>query len=265
MANSGSFTTFAPLGAGPAGIVGAWVAAINATPPFFAVAIGSCFGAVDAATGQAVTITITSTMPPCSPDSTPAGCTYNPLIKKDDLDRDTDGDGLKDWEELALGTDPNNWDSDGDGVPDGEDNCPLTPNPDQEDSDGDGTGDACDANPPIVANGDLVVGAPAKTVTVDPTANDHHPGGDPEDLFVVPVGEPKYGKVYQNNDGTLTYRPYPGPHLHRPGAAQGVRAGLRVPALGSGLRDHRARVVAPVRRQQPAAAGDGPFWFQGSS
>jgi len=35
-------------------------------------------------------------------------------------------------------------DSDDDGVPDGEDNCPETPNPDQTDTDDDGDGDACD-------------------------------------------------------------------------------------------------------------------------
>ena len=33
---------------------------------------------------------------------------------------DTDGDGLKDEEELLLGTDPHNWDTDGDGLSDGD-------------------------------------------------------------------------------------------------------------------------------------------------
>ena len=36
------------------------------------------------------------------------------------LSRDSDGDGLRDWEELLFRTDPQNRDSDGDGTPDGE-------------------------------------------------------------------------------------------------------------------------------------------------
>ena len=79
---------------------------------------------------------------------------------------DSDGDGLTDAEELALGTNPNNPDTDGDGVADGEDNCPLVSNPNvaqwtdikgeihsnsQPDFDLDGIGDACD-NCPTVYN-----------------------------------------------------------------------------------------------------------------
>ena len=96
-----------------------------------------------------------------------------------DVVTDSDSDGLTDFEESALGTDPNNPDSDddgvldgddafpldasetsdtdgdgigdnadtdddNDGVPDGSDNCPLVANVDQADDDGDGVGNACD-------------------------------------------------------------------------------------------------------------------------
>ncbi len=44
--------------------------------------------------------------------------TQEELIK--DLNKDTDKDGLKDWEEVLWKTDPNNPDTDGDGTPDGE-------------------------------------------------------------------------------------------------------------------------------------------------
>ncbi|MBI3020207.1 MAG: hypothetical protein HYY60_02680 [Parcubacteria group bacterium] len=37
-----------------------------------------------------------------------------------DAQKDSDNDGLKDWEEVLWKTDPNNPDSDGDGTPDGE-------------------------------------------------------------------------------------------------------------------------------------------------
>lgn len=36
------------------------------------------------------------------------------------VEKDSDGDGLKDWEEALWGTDPNNPDTDGDGAEDGE-------------------------------------------------------------------------------------------------------------------------------------------------
>jgi hypothetical protein len=48
-------------------------------------------------------------------------------------DVDSDGDGLKDWQEALWGTDPHNPDTDGDGVPDGQEvatgHDPLVPGP----------------------------------------------------------------------------------------------------------------------------------------
>jgi len=52
------------------------------------------------------------------------------------LDKDSDGDGLKDWEEALWKTDPNNPDTDGDGTPDGEEiklgRDPLKKGPDDK-------------------------------------------------------------------------------------------------------------------------------------
>lgn len=41
-------------------------------------------------------------------------------LRTEFLDMDSDGDGLRDWEESLWGTDPKNSDSDGDGTPDGQ-------------------------------------------------------------------------------------------------------------------------------------------------
>ncbi len=50
----------------------------------------------------------------------------------EELNRDSDKDGLKDWEEIIFHTDPHNPDTDGDGTPDGEEvrlgRDPLKPN-----------------------------------------------------------------------------------------------------------------------------------------
>lgn len=51
-------------------------------------------------------------------------------------DKDSDNDGLKDWEETLWKTDPNNPDTDGDGTPDGQEvnqgRDPLKPGPDDK-------------------------------------------------------------------------------------------------------------------------------------
>jgi len=72
----------------------------------------------------------------------------------DACDPDTDGDGLSDVEEIAIGTDPLDEDSDDDLVCDGgnqvgscdlpgPDNCPFVANFDQSNGDAFSAGDAC--------------------------------------------------------------------------------------------------------------------------
>lgn len=57
-------------------------------------------------------------------------------------DTDSDGDGLLDSEEDAIGTDPNNKDSDGDGLTDGDEVNQFETDPNNADTDGDGYSDA---------------------------------------------------------------------------------------------------------------------------
>ena len=72
-----------------------------------------------------------------------AGKEKGPLVviadQTNQLDKDTDSDGLKDWEELLWKTDSGKADTDGDGTPDGEeinlDRNPLKVGPDDKISD----------------------------------------------------------------------------------------------------------------------------------
>jgi hypothetical protein len=78
---------------------------------------------------------------------------------------DTDEDGLKDWQELAVsGTNPELIDSDQDAVSDSLDNCPMVANADQLDGDRDGTGDVCEITQP---------GAAVKGLLLDAARVDH--------------------------------------------------------------------------------------------
>lgn len=69
---------------------------------------------------------------------------YNGGVNATDPNKyDTDGDGLSDGEELALGTNPNNPDTDGDSIFDGDEVHGWPPsNPQLVDSDGDGAPDS---------------------------------------------------------------------------------------------------------------------------
>jgi hypothetical protein len=77
------------------------------------------------------TVDVPTTLP-LSPDSGSGGT-------------DSDGDGLPDDEELALGTDPTDVDSDDDGLTDGEEVSQFGSDPLLGDSDGDGLNDAGEA------------------------------------------------------------------------------------------------------------------------
>jgi hypothetical protein len=66
------------------------------------------------------------------------------IVIDPDCTPDTDGDGICDEQELAIGTDPNNPDTDGDGISDG-DEILLGTNPLNPDTDGDGILDGDEA------------------------------------------------------------------------------------------------------------------------
>jgi len=75
---------------------------------------------------------------------------------------DSDGDGLSDGEEIAIGSDPNDSDSDDDGVPDGAELNPYADsdgdgqlNVNDPDSDNDGIPDATEMGLPCLVQGEL--------------------------------------------------------------------------------------------------------------
>ncbi|HHX63251.1 MAG TPA: hypothetical protein GX707_21465, partial [Epulopiscium sp.] len=58
-----------------------------------------------------------------------------------DYEKDSDGDGLPDWFEKEIGTDPYSVDTDGDGLPDGYEYCVLGTDPLKKDTDDNGIED----------------------------------------------------------------------------------------------------------------------------
>ncbi len=96
-----------------------------------------------------------------------------------DADVDTDGDGLTDDEEAALGTDPENVDSDGDGMKDGWENS-IGLDPNDSDSDDDGVDDGTETR--------------EGTDPLNPdTDGDGHDDGEESDLGSDPMNAMSYG------------------------------------------------------------------------
>ncbi len=89
--------------------------------------------------------TETATPEPATPEATPAPATpaASPAASPAPVDTDSDGDGLVNSDEIAIGTDPDNPDTDGDGLTDGEE-VELGTDPLQADTDEDGIDDGAE-------------------------------------------------------------------------------------------------------------------------
>lgn len=88
-----------------------------------------------------------ATPAPASPEATPAPATpaASPAASPVPQDIDSDGDGLVNADEIAIGTDPDNPDTDGDGLTDGEE-VELGTDPLVADTDEDGINDGDEVN-----------------------------------------------------------------------------------------------------------------------
>jgi hypothetical protein len=112
------------------------------------------------------------------------------IDEQDECAVDTDSDGVPDWQEVELGTDPDQADSDGDGLDDGEEG-ELGTDPLDEDTDGDGLTDGEEVEyglDPTLADSDGDGVDDYEEVTVDTDGDGltdwdetHTHGSDPDD------------------------------------------------------------------------------------
>lgn len=112
--------------------------------------------------GWSVTTYAVSTAPGVQPTSSTRAVTSDPDLP------DTDGDGLTDAQEMALGTDPRSADTDGDGLTDAQE-IALGTNPLDADTDNDMRSDGDEVNVPHTIS---VTGGTPYTVFSDPLVAD---------------------------------------------------------------------------------------------
>lgn len=110
--------------------------------------------------------------------------------------RDTDGDGLKDVEEVNLGTNPNQKDTEGDGLSDFEEVKKWKTDPLKIDTDGDGYTDGeevqagydpTDPQKQLDSDGDGLGDADEKKFGTDPFNSDTDGDGIPDNLDINPT------------------------------------------------------------------------------
>jgi outer membrane protein OmpA-like peptidoglycan-associated protein len=140
---------------------------------------------------------------------------YEDQIGTDPNNPDTDGDGLKDGEEVnAYKTDPKNPDTDGDGLKDGEEVKTYSTNPLNPDTDGD----------------QLLDGEEVNTYTTNPnnadTDGDRLNDGEEVNVYRTnPLNKDSDGDTLSDGDEALTYKTDP---LNRDTDAGGIDDGTEV-------------------------------------
>ena len=116
---------------------------------------------------------------------------FTPILMEPPID--TDGDGLSDWAEVILGSDPTRWDTNGDGVPDGL-AVRLGISLRSLDTDGDGISNADE-----IANG------------TDPLSVDTDGDGHPDNLDAFPLDPTRWDPLPAGDGSPLVIqlvRPY---------------------------------------------------------
>lgn len=140
---------------------------------------------------------------------------YEDKIGTDPNNPDTDGDGLKDGEEVnAYKTDPLNPDTDGDGLKDGEEVRTYSTNPLNPDTDGDGLRD-----------GEEVNTYATNPNNADTDADGLGDGDEVRDYATDPLNSDSDGDSLSDGEEVLTYKTNP---LNRDTDAGGIDDGTEV-------------------------------------